>query len=325
LVQVVPGSDRILVTGANGFVGSALCRALAARGYRVRAAVRAVQPPSSASESVVLGEIHASTDWTAALSGVTSVVHLAARAHASDAHDRRALEAYRTVNVQGTRGLAEAAAGAGIARLVYLSSIKVNGESTGAKPFNVSNEPKPEDAYGLSKWEAERALMDVARGRGLEVVILRPPLVYGPGVKGNLLRLLRLVDRGIPLPVASVHNRRSLIYLDNLTDAILLCLRAREAAGRTYLPCDGEDRSTPALIEGLAAALGRPARLFPFPVALLRLAGTLTGASGAIGRLTQSLQVDSTALRDELGWSPRHTVAEGITATGAWYRAQAPR
>ena len=312
----------ILVTGANGFVGSALCTALARDGHPVRGAVRdrgGVAPAGNV-EYVALGEIDGETHWREALSGVACVVHLAARTHAMDASDEMALPLYRRTNVDGTRRLAECAARCGVKRIVFVSSIKVNGESTAARPFTERDVPRPQDAYGITKWEAERALLRIAAESGMEAVILRPPLVYGPGVKGNLLRLMRLIDRGIPLPLASIRNRRSLLYLGNLLEAIALCVRAERAAGSTYLVSDGEDVSTAELVMRLGTALHTPARMFRFPVSLLTLGARVLGKRDEMARLTGSLQVDSTQLRTELGWRPSANLAVGLDQTARWYR-----
>jgi len=219
------------------------------------------------------------------------------------------------VNVEGTRRLAEKAAAAGARRFVYLSSIKALGEETHGLALNGTEVPAPKDAYGRAKLEAERALAEVARRTGLEVVILRPPLVYGPGVKANFLALMRAVDRGWPLPLASVRNRRSLVYLGNLVNAIGRCLEAPEAAGKTYFVSDGEPVSTPELVRALARALGRPARLLAFPPSVL---GWIPSAP----RLTRSLEVDDSAIRRELGWVPPFTFEEGIRLTCEWYLAR---
>ncbi|MGQ0525743.1 MAG: UDP-glucose 4-epimerase family protein [Betaproteobacteria bacterium] len=311
----------ILVTGANGFVGSALCRLLAERGDAVRGAVHraGIVFPARPIEFYFAGDIDEQTDWTSALSGVAGVVHLAARTHVMESNAAAVLPQYRRVNVEGTRRLAESAARAGVKRFVYLSSIKVNGESTATSPFTEKSAPHPEDAYGISKWEAEQALWRVASGSGLELVVLRAPLVYGPGVKGNMLRLMKLLERGIPLPLASVHNRRSLIGLGNLVEAIALCLRAPDAAGSTFLVSDGEDVSTPELITLLGTALGTPARLFPCPAALLALSGAILGRRAEIARLTGSLLVDSSLLRNRLGWRPAFTLAMGLQQMAGWY------
>ncbi len=302
----------VLVTGGNGFVGSALVAALARLGRPVRPAMRA----ASGAGAVAVGAIGPATDWAAALAGVECVVHAAARVHVLQEAAADPLAAFREVNVAGTRRLAEQAAAAGVRRLVYLSSVKVHGERTApGSPFAADDPPAPEDAYALSKWEAEQALAQVAAATGLEVVVVRPPLVYGPGVGGNLLRLLRLVERGWPLPLALVENRRSLVGLDNLIDLLITCLDHPAAAGKAFLVSDGVDLSTPELIRKMAAALGRRARLLPAPPALLRLAARLLGRAAEADRLLGSLQVDIAATRRLLGWSPPLAVEEGLRRT----------
>jgi nucleoside-diphosphate-sugar epimerase len=217
------------------------------------------------------------------------------------------------VNVDGSRRLAEQAAAAGVRRLVYLSSIKVNGEQTVLRaPFLCSDTPAPQDAYGVSKWEAEQALWEVSAKTGLEVVVVRPPLVYGPGVKGNLARLLKLVRLGLPLPFSAVQNKRSLIGLDDLVDLLIRCVDHPAAAGQTFLVSDGEDLSTPDLLRHMAAAMNRSPRLFPVPVSLVRLAGSALGKRAEIDRLVGSLQIDSSHTRQVLGWIPPVSVEEGI-------------
>jgi nucleoside-diphosphate-sugar epimerase len=317
------GNFPVLVTGAAGFIGRALCPQLTAAGYQVRAAVRSAARAIDAT-SVAVGEIDGATDWSNAVAGIECVIHLAGRAHALQDGSRSFAE-YRRINVEGTRRLAQEAARSGVKRLVFVSSVKVNGESTAAAPFVESDPPRPEDAYGVSKWEAEQALLQVANASRLEAVVLRPPLVYGPGVKGNFLRLAEFIMRGFPLPLASVHNRRSLIHVGNLAAAIVACQRAPRAAGRTYLVSDGEDVSTPALIGALAAALGVRARLIPFPVPLLRFAATVLGRSGEIARLTESLQIDSSRIRYELGWRPPHSLADGLHETARWLLSEVGR
>jgi len=305
-----------LVTGANGFVGRALCAALAASGRGFRTAVRAPHPDFPGAAAV--GEIGPDTDWRAALDGVQCVVHLVSRTHVLRETAPDPLAEYRRINVQGSLRLAQQAAGAGARRLVFMSSIKVNGEST-VKPYTEDAPPRPEDAYGASKLEAEEALTRVATETGLEVVVLRPPLVYGPGVKGNFLRLLELVARGAPLPLASIDNRRSLVHVGNLVDAAVRAVYAPQAAGRTFLVSDGEDVSTPGLVRALAHALGVRARLLPCPPALMRIGGALTGRAGEIARLTGSLQVDSARIRRELQWQPPFTLTQGLEQTARWY------
>lgn len=301
----------IAVTGASGFVGQALCSSLLAQGRAVRPLLRAAAPTTA--HAVTVADIGPDTDWSTALSGVSAVVHCAARVHVMQDSAGDPMAAFRRVNVAGTRRLAQQAAALGVRRLVYLSSLKVHGEHTppGTR-FSVQDAPHPLDAYGLSKWEAEQALWDVARDTGLEVVVVRPPLVYGRGVKANFLSLMRLVARGVPLPLGLVDNRRSLLALDNLTDLLTRCLDQPEAAGQTFLASDNHDLSTAELIRLLAAAMGRPTRLLPVPVAWLHTAGRLTGRQGQIERLTGSLQVDIGHTTKVLDWTPRLTVEQGL-------------
>jgi nucleoside-diphosphate-sugar epimerase len=308
--------NTVLVTGANGFVGHALCAALAAAGRGVRRAGRRVDASAGA---VAVGDIGPDTDWSTALDGASCVVHLAARTHVLHETAADALAAYRRINVAGTERLARAAAARGARRFVFLSSVKVNGDATSARPYTEEDAPHPEDAYGISKTEAERALAGIAAETGLEITVLRPPLVYGPGVKGNFLRLTRLVARGVPLPLGAIDNRRSFIYLGNLVDAIMQALDAPRAAGRTYLAADGEDLSTPALVRAIAAALGVKPRLAPFPLALLKIATTLVGRRAEFARVAASLQVDGSRIRRELDWRPPYTVAQGLEHTAKWY------
>jgi nucleoside-diphosphate-sugar epimerase len=308
----------VLVTGASGFVGLRLCARLAAEGYRVRAALRRdsaeLAALAPAAEIVTVGAIGADTDWREALEGVDTVVHLAARAHVMRDTASDPLAEYRRVNVSGSAALARAAAAAGVGRLIYLSSIKVNGEATTGAPFRENDTPAPLDAYGRSKWEAEQSLGRIAAQTGLALSILRPPLIYGPGVKGNVARLLGWIARGRPLPLGSIDNRRSLIYLENLIDAILAVMR-HPAPGRIYLVSDARDLSTPQLIRALARGLGRPPRLFSVPPSLLRLAGACTGQRDAVDRLLGSLQIDASRITAELGWRPAHDPEQGLILT----------
>lgn len=318
----------MLVTGANGFVGRALCAKAISRGHQVRAAQRNhASLVISGCEIAKVSNITINTDWTDALLGVTTVIHLAARVHVmhDDANDP--LEEFRRVNVAGTEHLARAAAASGVKRLVYVSSIKVNGEATYTyddNKFTEADAPYPQDPYGISKMEAEQALHGIAQDTGLEVVIVRPPLVYGAGVKGNFAQMLKILAKGIPLPLASVHNQRSLVYVENLVDVLMLCATHPAAAGQTYLVSDGEDVSTPDLLRQLGAAMGHPARLFSCSPALLKLAGRLTGKADQIERLLGSLRVDSGKIRRELDWIPPHTLRQGLQATAEWYRDEHP-
>lgn len=311
-----PATEPILITGATGFVGTALMARLHDRSVH-----RALRQPVAATHpgDTVIGNITLNTDWRTALADVNCVVHLAARTHVMDGHAANSLSACRLINVEATRNLAQQAAAAGVRRFVFLSSIKVNGETTDTRPFTRDDTPQPLDAYGISKLEAEEELLRIGADTGMEIVILRPPLVYGPGVKGNFLRLLQAVARGTPLPLASINNQRSLVYVGNLAEAIIACMDAPAAAGKKFLVSDGEDVSTPELIRKLAVALGKSPRLLPCPPGLLRGAATLLGKQAAMMRLTGSLVVDSSALRRELGWQPRYSLDQGLNATARWY------
>ncbi len=311
-------APSVLITGAAGFVGQALVQALQAQHRAVRRVLRQSAPGKTRGD-IIIGDINPDTDWHTALQGISCVVHLAARTHVIDEQDTDALAAYRLANVEATRNLAQQAAAAGVRRFVFLSSIKVNGETTDVHPFTRDDAPRPLDAYGISKHEAEEALQLIGADTGMEIVILRPPLVYGPGVKGNFLRLLQAVARGTPLPLASIRNQRSLVYVGNLVDAIVTCIDAPAAAGKTWLVSDSEDVSTPELIRKLAAALGKRPRLLPWPPALLHCVATLFGKQAAVMRLTGSLVVDSGDLRRELGWQPRYSLDQGLNATAQWY------
>ena len=307
----------VLITGANGFVGKALCTELLRRNILFRAAVREGVPFDLGGSGIVrIPSISAGTDWARVLSGVTTVIHLAARVHVLSDDASNPLDAFRKVNVSGTEQLARSAASHGVKRLVYVSSIKVNGELTrGNELFMESSPPLPRDFYGMSKWEAEQTLARVAIETGLEVVIVRPPLVYGPEVKGNFSQMLKVLRSRTPLPLASVQNLRSLIYVGNLVDALIRCTTHPAAAMQTYLVSDGEDISTPNLLRVLSTAMGHSAILLPCPVGLLRLGGQLLGKSGQIERLLSSLRVDSRKIRRELDWAPPFTLHYGLCAT----------
>lgn len=313
---------RVLVTGATGFVGRALCAALLNHTRQVVAVARKRGEWPEGCDTRLLADIGPDTDWTEALDGVDAVVHLAARVHVMRESAAEPLAAFRRTNVAGTLRLARSAAQAGVRRLVFLSSVKALGESSPDGALTDASRPKPRDPYGVSKWEAEQGLAQVARESAMEIVILRPPLVYGPGVKGNFRALVRLLDRGVPLPLGAIRNRRSLLYLGNLVDAIALCLAHDAAAGKTYLIRDGEDLSTPDLARRLAAALGRPARFFPLPGAVLRLAAGCLGRTAEAERLLGSLVLDDGAIRRDLGWRPPFTLEAGLGATARWFRTQ---
>jgi nucleoside-diphosphate-sugar epimerase len=300
----------VAVTGANGFVGRALCQQLRASGTAVRALTRYASIPG---QSWAVGDLGPGTRWGTSLQGVECVVHCAARVHVLDDADVHPLQSYRRVNVDGSRSLALAAVEAGVRRLVFISSLKVHGERTDpGHPYRVDMAPAPEDAYGQSKWEAEQALREISRQTNLELVVVRPPLVYGPGVKANFLHLMKAVARGTPLPLGAVDNRRSFLALDNLIDLLQVCATHPAATGQTFLASDDHDLSTPELIRSIARAMDCPARLWPVPVAWLRLAGQALGKSPQIDRLIGSLQVNIGHTKQALGWTPRLTVEQGL-------------
>lgn len=293
-------------------------------GFAVRGSVRTLpvdarHAPLPSLTYFPSGDIGPSTDWSGALDGIDTVIHLANRAHVMRDAATDPLETYRCVNVAGTQRLAEQAAAAGVRRFIYISSLKVNGEQTSERAFYEGDTPDPGDPYGISKWEAEQQLNQLASRAALEVVVLRPPLMYGPGVKANFLRLMQMVDRGIPLPLSAVRNQRSLLYVGNLVDALLQCIQHPGAAGQTFLISDGEDVSTPDLICRIANALARPVRLISVPVWLLRKAGQLTRKTAEINRLLGSLTVDSRTIRQSLGWTPPYTMSQGLQETAHWF------
>lgn len=307
------GRGTVLVTGASGFVGSALLASLGARGWEVRGVSRAAVAGSGLQRSPELG---AHADWSSILSGCAAVVHAAARVHVMHDTADDSLTEFRRINVEGTLSLARSAARAGVRRFVFLSSIKVNGEETASgRPFMYGDAPAPVDPYGISKHEAERGLRELGNDTGMEIVVIRPPLVYGPGVKANFRSMMRWVHRGVPLPFGAIRNKRSLIALENLVDLIGSCLEHPAAPGEVFLASDGEDLSTPELLERVGRALGRPARLVPVPGALLRLAATVVGKGDLARRLCGSLQVDISMTRQRLGWTPPVSVDEALYST----------
>lgn len=303
----------ILVTGSNGFVGRQLCRELDRRGMRFRAAVR-----HAAGEGMVaVGDLSKNTDWSAALAGCAAVIHLAARVHVMSDTERNPLQAYREVNLDATLHLAREAVKAGVRRFVFVSSIKVNGEGTGVEPFTAADPPAPVDPYGQSKMEAEDALRQFGQQTGLEVVIVRPPLVYGPGVKANFLNLVKLVRLGPPLPFGRVTARRSMVAVDNLVDLLILCTTHPAAPGGTFLVSDGQDLTVGELVGMIAAAMNRRVLLLPVPVGLMRSGARLFGMSAVSDRLLSSLVVDITDTRQRLGWEPVVTPQAAIARTVA--------
>lgn len=306
-------NDRVLITGANGFIGLRLCNEIQRLGWQVRGASRLPCQMAQGIEPVSVGTIQGDTDWTQVVQHIDVVIHLAARVHVMHSDSLDPLAEFLKVNFYGTENLANQAARAGVKRLVYVSSVKVNGEVTlqGAK-FTEDGPPNPQEPYGVSKWQAEQALLRISRDTGLEVVIIRPPLVYGPGVKANFATLMRAVQGGWPLALGSVQNRRSLVALDNLVDLILKCVVHPDAANQTFLVSDGQDLSTTELVRGLARAANMPARLMPVPVWALRAGATLLGMEGEVQRLCGSLQVDISKAERVLGWRPPVSVDEAL-------------
>lgn len=302
----------VLVTGASGFVGNSLCARLVSENRHFVRAAR--QRRSDAIDAIVVGELGSDTDWRTALAGCDAVVHLAARVHVMRDMATDPLAEFRHVNVQGTLALAKQAAEAGVRRFVMVSSIKVNGEFTAlGRPFSVHDTPAPQDAYGISKHEAEQGLRALSAQTGMEVVIVRPPLVYGPGVKANFATMMRWLARGIPLPLGSItRNQRSLVGIDNLVDLLMVCLDHPAAAGQTFLVSDGEDLSTAELLSRLGGVMGHPARLVPVPESWLSLGARCVGRSGMYQRLCGSLQLDIAHTRTLLGWAPPVSVDEGL-------------
>jgi nucleoside-diphosphate-sugar epimerase len=302
---------KIAVTGANGFIGSAVCTGFRAAMHEVVPITRLTSTDSSG--SVAVGDIDIETDWQQALQGVDCVVHCAARVHVMNDQSADPLTAFRAVNTHGTLRLARQAVLSGVKRLVFISSLKVLGERTEpGRPYTANSAPQPQDPYGVSKWEAEAGLREIESLHGLEVVVIRPPLVIGPGAKANVQRLVRAISRGIPLPLGRIQNQRSMLGLSNLSDLVILCATSPAAAHKTFLASDGLDVSTPQFIREIGLALGQPARLLPMPIAGLRLAGRLTGRLAQVERLTESLQVEIGHTQKVLGWTPRVTLQEEL-------------
>ncbi|NYZ15079.1 NAD-dependent epimerase/dehydratase family protein [Azospirillum sp. RWY-5-1] len=314
--------SRVLVTGATGFVGRHLVPLLLERGHAVRAAVRGTHSLPPQVETALIAGIDAHTDWSAALGGIDAVVHLAARVHVMRDTAADPLAEFRAVNRDGTARLAEFAAAAGVARFVFVSSIKAVCNESRPEPVSDRTPPDPHSPYGVSKREAELALAEIAARSGMQVCVLRPPLVYGPGVGGNFRTLMELVRRGVPLPLGAVDNRRSLLYVGNLADAIERCLNHPGASGGTFLLHDGDPPSTPTLIRDIAGALGLPARLIPMPAGALALAARLAGRSATWDRVGGSLVVDDRGIRSALEWAPPHDRAQGLQATAEWFKAR---
>lgn len=303
--------QHIMVTGASGFVGQSLCESLQRQPYALTLICRSIA--STYKDIQQVATIDAQTDWCNILSGVNVIIHLAARVHVMREQFVNRLDAYRETNVEGTLNLARQAAQAGVKRFIFISSIKVNGEQTLAgRPFAAFDVPNPQDPYGISKYEAEQGLLELAEETDMEVVIIRPPLVYGPGVKGNFASMMKWVQAGWPLPLGAIDNRRSLVSLDNLISLIIKCIDHPAAANQVFLASDGEDLSTSDLLRRLADAAGVPSRLIPVPAGVLRTGLSLIGKGAIAQRLLGSLQVDIAKTQKLLGWTPPITVDEGL-------------
>lgn len=307
---------RVVITGANGFIGSQLTRRLVDEGaYDVVAVVRSAQMHFSTGVKVIeIGKIDSETDWRATLQGADVIVHTAARVHVLDEDANDPLVEFRRVNVSGTLALARQAAQAGIKRFIFISSIGVNGNKS-SRPFTVDDMPNPVEPYAVSKYEAELGLRQLATESSMEIVIIRPPLVYGPKARGNFGRLIKAVSKGVPLPLGAIHNRRSLVALGNLVDLIVTCIAHPAAASQTFLVSDGEDLSTTELLRRMGAALGKPARLLPVPSWVLEVGAAMLGKRALSQRLCGSLQIDISKTRELLNWSPPVSVDEALRKT----------
>lgn len=313
---------KVLVTGVSGFVGSATCVRLVTQGMDVVGTVRQLPTqPLSGVDYRIVSDLNGDTDWRQALTGVGAIIHCAGRVHVMRETAADPLVAFRAANVAGTEQLARQAAVAKVRRFIFLSSVKVNGEG-GSVAYCETDPPAPQDSYGISKYEAELGLREIAVETGMEMVMVRSPLIYGPGVKANFLALMRALARGIPLPLGAIHNRRSMVALDNVVDLIVTCIQHPAAVNETFLVSDGEDLSTTELIHRLACAMYRPARLVPVPATVLITGLMLLGKREMARRLCGTLQVDITKVRKVLGWIPPVSVDEGLRRTAAHYLQQ---
>lgn len=309
---------RVFVTGANGFIGTALCKGLVSRGFSVRGLVRADVPDET---GVIYhkGALEDSASLLSYLSGVDCLVHLAGRAHVMRDESRDPLGAFRAINCEATLELARVALRAGVRRFVFLSSIGVNGAETPGRPFSESFTPNPHSDYALSKLEAEQGLKGLLAGSGTELVIIRPPLVYGVDAPGNFARLLRIIEKGVPLPFGALNNQRSMIALDNLVELVSACVVHPDAAGELFLAADGDDLSTGELVRILAEGMGRQVRLFPVPARLLSIGASLVGKRAMYTQLCESLRIDASKARRVLGWQPRQSARQALLEAGREY------
>ncbi len=315
-----------MLTGSNGFIGSFLADFLTAKKFNLIHTYRSIPDHlKTLPGRHEIGNIDADTQWHTALQGVDAVVHLAARVHIMQENNRQPLKAFREVNTLGTLNLARQAVEAGVRRFIYLSTIKVNGEQTVNKAFFADDTPSPQDPYAISKFETEQQLLALSQQTGLEVVIIRPPLVYGPNVKGNFLRLMQLVNKGLPLPLGGIKNNRSLVSVTNLCSLITHCLVQQHAAGEVFLVSDGHDLSTSELFEKIAAAMHRPSRLFHLPEKGLYWLTRWSGRSAEYERLFGSLRVDITKNKQLLGWEPQQPIEKGLLQTVDWYMRKVDR
>ena len=310
----------ILVTGATGFIGQPLCRALLARGYLVKALVRSIGKAYALDERIVRfkGDLEVSYPhvWRDAFQGVDALIHLAARVHDPSPANN---PSFRRVNTLGSARLCQLAVECGVRQFIYMSTIKVNGE-TAPRPFAENDPPRPQGPYALSKWQAEQQIQTITQGQTCRPVIIRPPLVYGPGVKANFYRLLKLVAAKVPLPVGSLHNRRSLIYVGNLVDALIRAMENPQAAGQVFMVSDGQDFSVANLFRAIARAMDRNPRIFPFPPGVLYRFFEMVGRGEVIDKLRQPLTVDISKIRKTLGWRPPFSFSQGLAETVDWFR-----
>ncbi len=307
---------KILVTGATGFIGTQLSETLAKSGHEVRCTARALAPNSSTTPEIVTCDLESVDNLDHLTASCDAIIHLAGRAHVMSDDPATSESLYLSANVDVTRRLAQSAARVGVKRMILMSSVKVNGESTTIDtPFTSQDIPNPQDPYGRSKTQAEQALWNVTSTSQLEGVVIRPPLVYGPGVRANFASLIGIVNRGMPLPLGSIHNKRSFVAIDNLIDCIATALQSSNAAGQTFLVSDGNDLSTPELIRYIASALHKSPTLFPFPLVLLKLAATGAGKRSAYDRLCGSLTVDIALTKQKLSWTPPFTVQDSMQRT----------
>ena len=315
---------KVLLTGGTGFVGGSVLNRLCRDGMEVVVCSRAkAMNAASGVRHLSVAGLDSNTDWKPALDGIEVVIHCAARVHVMHDESSDPLAEFRQVNVEGTLNLARQAATAGVRRFIFISSIKVNGEGTAPSlPYQADDDPAPLDPYGISKMEAEQGLRALAAETGMEVVIIRPVLVYGPGVKANFLSMMRWLHKGVPLPFGAIHNRRSLVALDNLVDLIVTCIDHPAAANQTFLVSDGEDLSTTELLRRMGAALGKPARLLPVPSRVLEVGAAVLGKQALSQRLCGSLQVDISKNRELLNWTPPFSVDEALCKTARHFLEQ---